>query len=107
MKTFYAINLNKKYGGTSRWSLYYMTDHGMEVVWPKDYNKEGKARLELPNQVYSTRKEYPAYHFVAHGYGLSHIGDIAYKLSRHFKEDVTIEELHGHSPSPHTHTYKP
>lgn len=106
MKNFYAINLNRKFAGKSRWSLYEMTEHGLDVVWPKKPDKEGNARLELPNQVYSTLKQYPAYHFAVQGYGLSHIYEIAYDLANYFKEDVTVHELHGHSPSPHIAQYK-
>lgn len=111
MKTFYAINLNGKYNGKSRWALYEMTNHGMDVVWPKRKDERDITKRDLlPNQVFYPRKDscpdkYPAYHFVSNGYGLSHIGDIAYNLAQHFKEDIEIYELHGHRPSPHTASY--
>lgn len=109
MKTFYAINLNQKYGGKSRWALYEMKKTGMEVVWPASKPNTDKRDL-LPNQVFYPRKgdgpdKYPAYHFVSNGYGLSHIEDIAYNLAQHFQEDIEIFELHGHNPSPHTATW--
>lgn len=98
MKTYYAINLNGEYSGTSRWALYQMGKDGeLEVVWCT--LADGKRQPLLPKQVYSKRKEYPAYHFVSTVCGLSHISDVADSLSQHFKEEVRILELNGYAPS--------
>jgi hypothetical protein len=96
MKTFYAINLNGKYQGTSRWALYELIDGEMTVVWPTGDGTGGRRDTELPNQVYSGLKNYPAYHFVVNGYGLSHVYELTNALARHYKDEIKVHELNGY-----------
>ncbi len=98
MKTFYAINLNNKRQGLSRWAIYHMTKDGMAPLWPKHINKDMMEPL-LPNQKYCELKQYPAYHFQCKGYGLNHLDSLARGLCAHFKCDIRLEHLHGWHPS--------
>lgn len=110
MKTYYAINLNGKYAGLSRWALYQMVNGEMSVVWPTRKGDDDTKRDLMSNQVFYPRKgsgqdKYPAFHFVVKGYGTSHLGDLSYNLAQEHKEDVEVWELHGHNPSPHSATF--
>lgn len=120
MKTFYAINLNGKYSGQSRWSLYYMgKDNEMCVLWADhnpQYHNDNSAPIKkqytmIPGMVYSPRKEgypekYPAFHFMVRGFGMDHLDDLCDTLTQHYKEDIEILHLHGHYPSRHFMPYK-
>lgn len=117
MKTLYAINLNGKYYGMSRWALYEMDKKKkeMSVLWAKRTDKEDKhgntVYNKLPGMIFQPRREgaqekYPAFHFVVKGYGMDHLDDLADTLAQHYKQDVEILHLHGHYPSRHFMAYK-
>lgn len=102
MKTYYAINLNQKWQGLSRWALYEMINGELQVIWPAGLTAPAGERPLLPCQHYNTLKQYPAYHFQVKGWGLGHLDKIACNLAEYFEQDVIIYELHGHSPSCHS-----
>ncbi len=119
MKTFYAVNLNGKTRGLSRWALYYMISKGkMSVLWAE--NKPGanfvkdsvkNSHIMIPGMVFYPRKDggpekYPAFHFLVKGSEMNHLDDLADTLAQHYKEDVTLAHLHGHSPTLHTMPYE-
>ena len=115
MKTFYAVNLNGKYYGLSRWSLYFPSKDGMDILWAKcDGKKDKHGELiyeKVPGMVCYPRREgapdkYPAYHFVVKGSGMNHLDDLADTLARHYREDVEIHHLHGHYPTRHYMNYR-
>lgn len=119
MKTFYAVNLNGKFASLSRWSLYYMEKGEMIVLWAEPnppYHADNNAPITkqykmIPGMKFYPRRDgtpekYPAFHFVVNGYGMNHLDDLADTLSQHYKQDVTIEHLHGHYPSRHVMQYR-
>jgi hypothetical protein len=108
MKTFYAINLNGKYWGMSRWSLYEIKDGEMTVLWAERTDKKDKHGFDvyekIPGMVFYPRRDgapdkYPAFHFVVRGSGMNHLDDLCDTLAQHYKENVKIHHLHGHYPS--------
>lgn len=115
MKTLYAVNLNGKYFGQSRWALYEMKKGEMGVLWAERTDKEDKhgdtIYNKLPGMVFYPRRDgapdkYPAFHFMVKGYGMDHLDDLADTLAKHFKTDIEIMHMHGHYPSRHFQAYK-
>lgn len=108
MKTFYMVRLTpvdmkREY---YRFSLYYIDDEGdMTVVWGKrESDKIGSA---LPHQVYAALdQKYPAYHFKVGSCGMKREDCLAFDLAGYYKEDVTIHELHGYTPSSYVGRYR-
>ncbi len=116
MKTFYAVNLNGKTWGLSRWALYSMDSKGeMAVLWAEPTGEiDEKGNLvyaKIPGMVLFPRQDgaqekYPAFHFRVKGHGMNHLDDLADTLAQHYKEDVTLAHLHGHYPTLHTMPYE-
>lgn len=94
-KKAYLIPVNDNW---SRWSVYVLHENDLKVIWPK-HNGEGKLEGLLPNQIKSTRKNYPCYHFYFNGGNYSK----PYELKTILEEinpELQVERIQpGWSPS--------
>lgn len=97
VRILYAVEL-KRTDLILRLALYEMAGNEMRVIWPTDCHLGKRANYLLPFQVWSERKNLPAFHFLIQGYGFDKLIEIADGLSRKWDRPVRILKLNGGSP---------
>lgn len=80
----YLTELNKLRDAmhTLRIEVNLIIDGELVRLWPSDSHLGKKSAELLPDQVYSTRRQYPAYHFALSGCGYSKQNEVANTLTR-------------------------
>jgi hypothetical protein len=80
----YLLELNKLRDAmnTLRIEVKLIIDGELVRLWPSDSHLGKKSKELLPDQVYSTRKQYPAFHFALSGCGYSKQNEVANTLTR-------------------------
>lgn len=83
---------------TWRWACYldFGTGGELSILWPHD--PDDKLTQRLPHQVYSKRRQYPAFHFALAGCGYSKTYEIACTLQA-INPRIDVYELGGAYPS--------
>jgi hypothetical protein len=73
--------------------------HALTNLWPSDSRRTKQSKELLACQIYSTHKDYPAFHFYFRGTGYSRTREIREALLE-INSNLVIYELHpGHNPS--------
>ncbi len=96
-KRAYILQLSRSRSGMERRYCVYVDDgEGLEILWP--YTDNGEPLKLLDGMVYSTRAQYPAYHFRFGGCGFSATDEIRSTLKA-INPSIEVFTINGHSPS--------
>lgn len=100
-KHAYLITLNNPRDGMGklRYAIYVSGPDGLSVLWPSDSENGAKFKDRLPYQCYTSKRQYPAFHFALGGCGYSKSHALATEVLREINPDIIVETLQGWSPS--------
>lgn len=96
----YLVQLNSPKDAASavRYSVYCSYNNTLNILWPS--HEESLDELRKIEMVHTGMRIYPAYHFIAKGYGYDKRHQIADTLRRYcHRPDLKFYELNGYSPS--------
>ena len=100
-KHAYLVTLNNPRDGMSRlrYAIYVDGENGLSVVWPSDSSMGKGFKDRLPYQCYTTKKQYPAFHFALGGCGYCKNHALATEVLRKINPEIIVETITGWSPS--------
>ena len=97
----YLMTLNNPRDGMSklRFAIYLDGKDGLSVLWPSDSENGKGFKDKLPYQCWTTKRQYPAFHFALSGCGYSKTHALATEVLRKINPKIIVEEISGYSPS--------
>ena len=99
-KRAYLMRLNSPKDGMSalRFAVYLDSGNGLKCLWPSDSHVGKKSKELLHNQVYTDKRNYPAFHFALSGCGYSKSDTIRQTLNA-INPELKVEVISAWNPS--------